>query len=115
MTATLNQYLEDGSKSFEAQVEYTYDLTRENKLKYTQAQLQLATDFLSDSWGPRSPSNNMVKTVRRTAFPQTITHDFEYDDKGFPVKQTISGLDYNGDGTIDEIDTSILIITYSCP
>lgn len=112
---TLNQYDEEGSKFYESQAEFTYDLTHENKLNYTQAQLRLGTDFLSDDWGPGTPSKNMLKTVTSPYFPEMITHDYEYNDQGFPIKHTISGRDYNGDGTIDENDTSVFVITYTCP
>jgi hypothetical protein len=111
-------YNADGSL-FTYYYTYEYDTSKENKLASFESLSghgHLTEDRLGQEPTPSKHMLKMVKTMSSDGSTVSLSasFDYEYNDKGFPIKVTISGGDLNGDGQINSDDVIVQLYNYDC-
>jgi hypothetical protein len=112
-------YNTDGSLQFTNYYTYEYNMSKENKLASFES-LTGHGHVTEDRLGEEpTPSKHMLKTVKTmssdgSAVSSSANFDYEYNDKGFPIKLTISGDDLNGDGQTNSNDVVLYTYEYDC-
>jgi len=118
MKQTIDHYDIHESLSYSSFYTYAYDLNTANKLTYFESLVRFGYNEVR--LGREStPSKNMLKTVNTLSWDGSevsvsANFEYEYNDKGFPTKLTISGGDLNGDGNLNENDILVYPYEYNC-
>lgn len=119
MTArVITVYDAQGSVSYKRYHTFEYYLDKENKLSQFESLVQYGYAFDSRLGHEPTPSKNLLKRVNTLSDETTvfISADFEYEfnEKGYPTKISVSGADLNGDGQVNADDLAIWQFDYTC-
>lgn len=115
---TKSYYEDDGSLSYTTHYTYEYDKSKENRLAHFESLVPYGYASVYRLGQEPTPSRHMVKTVSTLLHEGSAVtianYEYEYNDKGFPLKITVFGDDLNGDGEQTSSDTLAYSYHYDC-